>query len=71
MSVLAGYITEPDLGVQLNKSVRTLQSWRQKRIGPPWTELGTTILYSEDGVRAWLKGNEQQPVRSRRAREVA
>jgi len=70
MTVLAGYITEPDLGAQLKKSVRTLQSWRKERKGPPWTQIGTTVLYSEDGVRAWLKSLEHQPVRSRR-REVA
>ena len=66
MSILAGYLTEADLAAQLKKSVRTLQSWRQQRKGPPWTPMGTTILYSEDGTRAWLKTLEQQPVRSRR-----
>ena len=73
MSVLAGYLTESDLAAQLNKSVRTLQSWRAQRRGPPWTQIGSTIVYSEDGTRAWLKTLEQQPVRSRRAgaREVA
>jgi hypothetical protein len=72
MSVLAGYLTEPDLGAQLKKSVRTLQSWRQQRKGPPWTQIGTTVVYSEDGVRAWLKSLEQQPIRPRRnpSREV-
>jgi hypothetical protein len=71
MSVLAGYLTEADLGAQLNKSVRTLQIWRQQRKGPPWTQLGCTVLYAEDGVRAWLKGLEQQPVRSRRTAPAA
>ena len=66
MSILAGYLSEADLASQLKKSVRTLQIWRQQRKGPPWTQLGSTILYSEDGTRAWLKGLEQQPVRSRR-----
>jgi hypothetical protein len=72
MSILAGYLSESDLAAQLNKTVRTLQSWRQQRKGPPWTQIGNTIVYSEDGTRAWLKTLEQQPVRSRRtAREVA
>jgi hypothetical protein len=73
MSILAGYLTETDLAAQLKKSVRTLQSWRHGRKGPPWTQIGATIFYSEDGTRAWLKTLEQQPVRSRRAasREVA
>jgi hypothetical protein len=67
MSILAGYLTEAGLAAQLNKSVRTLQSWRQQRKGPPWTQIGATIFYSEDGTLAWLKTMEQQPVRSRRA----
>jgi hypothetical protein len=71
MSILAGYLSESELAAQLNKTVRTLQSWRQQRKGPPWTPMGSTIIYSEDGTRAWLKSLEQQPVRSRRAREVA
>jgi hypothetical protein len=66
MSILAGYLREAELAAQLNKTVRTLQSWRQQRKGPPWTQIGSTIFYSEDGTRAWLKGLEQQPVRSRR-----
>jgi hypothetical protein len=72
MSILAGYLSEAELAPQLGKTVRTLQSWRAQRKGPPWTQLGSTILYSEDGTRAWLKTLEQQPVRSRRpSREVA
>lgn len=70
-TILAGYLTEQDLATQLKKSVRTLQVWRQQRKGPPWTPIGDTIHYSEAGVLAWLKGLEQQPVRSRRNREAA
>jgi hypothetical protein len=66
MSILAGYLPESDLAAQLGKTVRTLQSWRQQRKGPPWTQIGCTVLYSEDGTRAWLKSLEQQPARSHR-----
>jgi helix-turn-helix protein len=59
MSILAGYLTEPELAAQLKKSRRALQDWRQRRVGPPWTQLGNTILYSEASVRAWLKTLEQ------------
>jgi hypothetical protein len=72
MSLLAGYLTEAEFAAEIKKSRRTLQIWRQQRTGPPWVQIGNTILYSEDGTRAWLKTLEQQPVRSRRpAREVA
>jgi hypothetical protein len=66
MSILAGYLSESDLAAQLKKTVRSLQSWRTKRTGPPWTKIGCNVFYSEDGVRAWLKTQEQQPVRSHR-----
>ena len=66
MAARAVSLTEEELAAQLNKSVRTLQLWRQQRKGPPWTPVGSAIHYSEDGTRAWLKGLEQQPVRSRR-----
>jgi hypothetical protein len=72
MSILEGYIPEPDFAAQINRKVRALQLWRQQRKGPPWIRIGSTIYYPEDGVRAWLKSLEQQPVRSRRTtREVA
>ena len=66
MSILAGYISEANLAAELNRTVRSLQLWRQFRKGPPWTKIGPTVFYSEDGVRAWLKTLEQHPVRSRR-----
>lgn len=65
--ILAGYLSQETLAEQLGKTVRTLQIWRQKRQGPPWTQIGDTVLYAEESVRAWLKSLEQQPVRSRRA----
>jgi hypothetical protein len=72
MSILTGYLTEAELSAELKKSQRTVQLWRQQRKGPPWTAIGKSIFYSEDGVRAWLKAQEHQPIRSRRARtEIA
>jgi ABC-type nitrate/sulfonate/bicarbonate transport system ATPase subunit len=71
MSILAGYHTEDALLVALKergvkKSRRTLQIMRQQRLGPPWTKIGNTVLYPDDGFIAWLKTQTQQPVRSRR-----
>jgi hypothetical protein len=64
--LLENYLTEAELAAELNKCVRTLQIWREKRTGPPWTTNGKTILYSRDGIPGWLKSRQQQPVRNRR-----
>jgi hypothetical protein len=70
MSILADYILEPDLAADLKKSQRTLQAWRQRRQGPPWTKIGETIVYRREAVLEWLRSQEQQPARSRRTREL-
>jgi hypothetical protein len=46
----------------LGRCVRTLRKWRERRIGPPWTTIGRTVVYPIGGFEAWLKANIQQPV---------
>jgi hypothetical protein len=65
--LLENYLTEAATAAELDKGVRTLQIWRARRVGPAWTKNGKTILYSRDAILAWLKSQEQQPVRNRRA----
>jgi aromatic ring-cleaving dioxygenase len=60
MSLFADYHTEAALAAEIKKktgrgSKRMLQRWRERRIGPPWVKMGKTILYPDDGFRAWLK----------------
>ena len=69
--LLADYLTESDLSGALSITVRGLRLWRQKRQGPPWTKLGSRILYRRDAFRDWLKAQEHQPVRSSRPRSSA
>ncbi len=71
MAKMPGYSTEAEKAEQLGKTVRTLQYWRQKRIGPPFVKLGNTILYPDDESDKWLRALVQQPVRSRRRFEAA
>lgn len=72
MAILDGYHTEDSLLEALREkkvgpsSKRTLRLWRQRREGPPWTKLGASIVYPDDGFAAWLKTQTQQPARSRR-----
>jgi hypothetical protein len=65
--LLDGYLTEAEAAQELAKGVRTLQIWRAQRTGPAWTKIGKTILYNRDAILAWLKSQEQQPVRQRRS----
>jgi hypothetical protein len=69
--LLAGFLTQPQLIRELNKSFpidkRTFQRWEQRRTGPPRVTLGggRTILYSRDSVLAWIKANESKVSRGR------
>jgi DNA-binding transcriptional MerR regulator len=62
--LLEGYVPEVDAAAELNITVRTLQVWRQRRIGPSWTKVGSKVYYSRDAFTDWLKRQEQKPVRS-------
>ena len=67
--VLGDYLAERDAAEELKQSLRTLRSWRQKRIGPSWIKVGKLIFYSRSALNSWLASLERQPVRaSKRAR---
>jgi Helix-turn-helix domain len=66
--ILDDYLSETDLAEELGVTVRTLQGWRQRRIGPAWTRIGgKAVIYPRIGIPAWLKANEQQPIRERKS----
>jgi hypothetical protein len=58
-----GYRSEAEEAKYLNKDVRTLQRWRRQRVGPPYTNIGKTILYRESSTDTWLLAQEHAPVR--------
>jgi hypothetical protein len=60
-----GYLSEDEAAKAVGKTKRTLQSWRQQRIGPAWTYNGQDVLYHKDWIFEHLKATKQQPVRSR------
>jgi len=62
--LLADYLSEHELAKQIGVTPRTLQRWRRRREGPPFTILGRDPLYRVDGFRAWLLAREIQPVRN-------
>jgi hypothetical protein len=66
--LLGDYWSEAELAKEINKSLRTIRKWRERRVGPPVTMIGKTPVYSKPGSRDWLKSLERQPVRKRTSR---
>jgi hypothetical protein len=42
---------------QLNVSVRTLQSWRLRRAGPPFVQIGRAVRYRRRDLLDWIEAN--------------
>ena len=48
-------LTEDQVANILAVSVRTVQHWRTKKMGPPVTALGRLIRYSRRALMEWIK----------------
>ena len=64
-NILSDYLSRPELAVDVDRSIRTLERWESKRIGPPVTRIGKTPYYRKDAVRDWLLNQERRTVRRR------
>jgi hypothetical protein len=40
----------------LDCSIKTLQGWRQRRVGPRYYKISSRVKYSLDDLREYLKG---------------
>ena len=49
------YLTQDEVAERYRGliSVRTLANWRSLRIGPKYTKVGKTVLYSENELDKW------------------
>jgi len=47
-------LTEREAAVQLNLSVRTLQQWRVRGIGPAYIKLGRAVRYNATTLETWV-----------------
>ena len=54
-------LTETELARYLRVSVRTLQLWRQKSIGPPSIKIGGVIRYRREAVITYLQDISSKP----------
>lgn len=49
------YITTEEAARLISVPVRTLQNWRAREDGPPFTRFGQTIRYPVGDLRAWIE----------------
>lgn len=52
---VAGRMTTGEAALFLGLSVRTLELWRQKGLGPKYLRLGHSIRYDIDDLNAYLR----------------
>ena len=50
-------LREGEAAELLSLSVRTLQSWRRQRMGPPYCAAGRAIRYRRQDVLDWIGAN--------------
>jgi hypothetical protein len=53
-AILAGYLREPEMTLELGRCWATLARWRKMGIGPPHTSNGKQFIYNVEHVREWL-----------------
>ena len=66
-SLLSGWISRPDLALELDVSTDTLRRWEVQRFGPPCVRAGRKVWYRRVAVQDWLEEQEHDAPRRRRA----
>ena len=56
-------ITPAELADEFGVTIRTLQDWDARRIGPPRIKIAKCVFYRRSRVLAWLEANERESVR--------
>ena len=59
-------LTETVAADILNLSIRTLQSWRLRRTGPPFVQVGRAVRYRRRDLIAWIEANTCGGIAERR-----
>jgi hypothetical protein len=50
-------LTEVSAADILHLSIRTLQSWRSKKLGPPFVRAGRAVRYRRGDLIQWIDAN--------------
>jgi len=48
------FLTTKDLAERLKLSTRTLETWRARKVGPPYLKAGKSVRYDRRAVQEWL-----------------
>jgi hypothetical protein len=48
------YVNESQAAKRLGQAIKTLQSWRFRRCGPPYAKLGRSVRYDVRELDAWV-----------------
>lgn len=52
------FLTPKELATRWRMSSQTLANWRNERRGPPWTKIGTKVLYPIEGIKTYEQQNQ-------------
>ena len=64
--MLDEWMSEAEASAEVDKTVRTLRKWRQKRIGPPYAYFGRTVKYHSPTFLEHFRSSQVMSVRERR-----
>jgi hypothetical protein len=59
--MIENLMSDEELGKLLGYSRKTLETWRSRRIGPPWIKTGRRIFYDKRKVDLWLEAQACDP----------
>jgi hypothetical protein len=58
---LKEWMTRAETADLLRKPVATLAAWAYRGVGPPYSRVGRSVLYSRQDVERWLEGHRVNP----------
>jgi hypothetical protein len=53
------YMTPAEVVAILRVSPATLNTWRHRKVGPPWVQLAGSARYPRSGLELWLRGRTE------------